>query len=183
MFRGFAKQKSDRWVNNRVLAETTQKRKGLNPVGKKTVFWQFVGAVLTKFFLKIELDKICEQCQGTSYCGPLTPAHTRRRQDIARLDWWYAFRVAVLGSECHRSIDELGRRAAEPILENIIRTRFKKMELKESDVKRLLIRCAQEVQAEQLARYGERAKWQEYVVEFPEPEAPFEIDDSIFTDG
>lgn len=173
-------RQSPKWVNNRVLAETEKKRKGLNPVSKKGIFWQFVNRTLNKFFLKLDIEKVCEQCQGTSYCGPLTPAHTRRRQDIPRGDWWYAFRVAVLGSDCHRRIDEMGRRAAEPVIEQIIRDRFKKLGLTELMVKELLIECAEEVRAEDAK--SAYPKFQEFVVEFPPPEAPYEIPESVWTE-
>lgn len=159
---------SDRWTNNRGPAPDKGKRKGLRRVSKKGEFWLFVSQVLQKFFLKIELPRICEQCGGTSNCGYLDPAHSKRRQDIPIFDWWYAFRVAVLGRECHRRVDTMkgGRVAAEPIIEQIIQDRFDQLGLTELMVKELLIECAGEVQREQLPRYGEKAKWQEYEVEF-----------------
>lgn len=125
--------------------------KGRTPLkksAKKGDFWQFTSKVLTKFFLKIGMERRCEACDGTAYCGPITPAHSRRRQDIRVGDFYYALRVAVLGSDCHYRIDSKGRREAEPVIERIITERFAKMGLSEERVKRLLLECAAEVQKE-----------------------------------
>lgn len=123
-------------------------RKRLKKVGRKGEFWMFVSKILTAFFLKIELERRCEACDGTAYCGPITPAHSRRRQDVRVNDWYYALRVAVLGSDCHFHIDAKGRRDAEPIIENIITERFRKMGLSEERVKQILLECAEKIQAD-----------------------------------
>lgn len=130
-------------------------RKTLKKVGRKGEFWQFVSKILTAFFLKIEMPKRCEQCDGSAYCGPITPAHSRRRQDIRVGDWHYALRVGVLGSDCHYHIDAKGRRDAEPIIEKIITDRFKKMGLTEEKVRELLLQCAAEVQEKNSPKYDE----------------------------
>ena len=132
-------------------------RKAMNRTGEKGSWWIFVSAVLNRFFLRIAMPQRCELCDGTSYCGPIQPAHRKRRQDIRKFNWEEAFRVAVLGNDCHYEIDVKGRRAAEPIIENIIATRFKRMGLSEEKVKELLLECAKEVQAE-------NEKFSEYVV-------------------
>lgn len=132
-------------------------RKPLKKVAKKGNFWLFVSQILNKFFLKIEMPQRCEACDGSAYCGQLTPAHSRRRQDIRVGDWYYALRVAVLGVHCHFDIDAKGRRDAEPIIEEIIAKRFKAMGLTEDRVKELLLECAEEVQAD-------NEKYQEYLV-------------------
>jgi hypothetical protein len=121
-------------------------RKALNKVSKKGDFWLFVSKVLNAFFLKINMPKVCEACHGAGYCGPLTPGHSRRRQDIRVGDWYYAFRVAVLGQQCHFEIDAKGRRAAEPIIEAIIIDRFAKLGLDDEQVKQLLIETAEQIQ-------------------------------------
>ena len=169
-----------RYTNNRAEKVVEKKRKGLNPVSKKGLFWIFVNRVLDRFFLIIELRQVCESCEGTAHCGPLTPAHTRRRQDIPRGDWWYAFRVACLGSDCHLRIDSMGRRRAEPIIEKIIRDRFKKLGMPESKVKALLLECAEYVKAEDAKQ--KHPRFTDFNVEFPDPVAPFEIDleDSVW---
>jgi hypothetical protein len=123
-------------------------RTPLKKVAKKGDFWIFVSKVLSKFFLRIELPRRCEACDGSAYCGPIQPAHSRRRQDIRVGDWYYAFRVAVLGNDCHFAIDRKGRRAAEPLIEAIIIDRFADMNLSEDQVKELLLECAAEVQTE-----------------------------------
>jgi hypothetical protein len=69
-------------------------------------------------------------------------------RDIRVGDWYYAFRVAVLGNDCHFAIDRKGRRAAEPLIEAIIIDRFADMNLSEDQVKELLLECAAEVQTE-----------------------------------
>lgn len=132
-----------------------QDRKVLKRVGRKCEWWMFISKILTAFFLKIEMPKVCEQCGGTSYCGVLQPAHSRRRQDIRVGDWYYALRVAVLGNDCHFAIDVKGRREAEPIIEQIITDRFKDMGLTEEKVKALLLECAAEVQAKFSPKYDE----------------------------
>lgn len=137
-------------------------RKGLNKVSKKGDFWLFVSKVLNKFFLKIEMDRRCEKCDGTSYCGVLTPAHTRRRQDIRVGDWYYAFRVAVLGDACHFLIDSKGRREAEPIIERIITERNKRLGITEDRWKELLMECVDEIQKEDAV--SKSPKYQHYVV-------------------
>lgn len=135
-------------------------RKALKKVSKKGDFWLFVSAILNKFFLKIEMPQRCEACDGSAYCGKLTPAHTRRRQDIRVGDWYYALRVAVMGVQCHYEHDVKGRRDAEPLIEAVIVSRFKKMGLSEERVKELLLQCAAEVQKENEAK----GRFQEYVV-------------------
>lgn len=123
-------------------------RKPLKKVARKGTFWLFVSQILTRFFLKIEMPRRCEACDGSAYCGPITPAHTRRRVDIRVNDWHYALRVAVLGQQCHYDYDSQGRRAAEPLIEQIIADRFKKMGLSENRVRELLLETAAEVQAD-----------------------------------
>lgn len=132
-----------------------KERKGLNRVGRKGLFWDFCSKILTAFFLKIELRRVCESCEGSAYCGPLTPAHSRRRNGIRVGDWYYALRVAVLGSYCHFDIDSKGGPAAEPIIEQLITDRFAKMGLTDEQVKALLLECAAEVQNKNPEKYGE----------------------------
>lgn len=127
----------------------------LKKVGRKGIFWQFISKILTEFFLRIEMERRCEQCDGSAYCGPITPAHSRRRQDIRVGDWYYALRVAVLGSSCHFDIDSKGRRDAEPIIENIITERFKKMGLSEERVKEMLLEIAAEIQEKESPKFDE----------------------------
>lgn len=139
-------------------------RKRIKKVGRKTEFWDFVGKILTKFFFKIEMPRRCEKCDGSAYCGTITPAHSRRRNGIRVNDWHYALRVAVLGSNCHFDIDSQGGPAAEPIIEKIIIDRFRSMGLTEADVKRLLLECAAAVQSENPGKDGEPGKYDHYVV-------------------
>lgn len=124
-----------------------KKRTPLKKSAKKGDFWLFCSKILNAFFLRIGMPARCEACDGSAYCGPITPAHTRRRQDIRVGDWQFALRVAVLGSDCHYRIDAKGRREAEPILEDIIAKRFARMGLSEERVNELLMECAAEVQA------------------------------------
>jgi hypothetical protein len=121
-------------------------KKAVKKIGRKGEFWAFCNQILTLFFLQIGLAKVCESCHGAGYCGPLTPAHSRRRNGIRVGDWYYALRVACLGSYCHFDIDSQGGPAAEPIIEGIITKRFKAMGLTEDDVKRILLECAAEIQ-------------------------------------
>jgi hypothetical protein len=141
----------------------TKERKGLKPKGEKGHWWDFVSAILTRFFLKIEAPKVCQSCHGAGWCGPLTPAHTTRRQDIPKYDWYHAFRVVPLGSYCHNDIDELGRRDAEPVLEKLrADLLFKQLGLTEEKVEALLLECADELQAEDAKAKSPR--FQEFVV-------------------
>ncbi len=147
---------SEKWTR---LGEPKKPSKGLRKVGKKGDFWLFVSQILNKFCLKIGLPKRCE-IQG-AFCDNyhLTPAHTRRRQDIRVGDWWYALRVVTACTECHFEVDAKGRREAEPILEDIILARFKRLGLTEDQVKQLLLECAEEIQ-------GENDRFSTYVVTF-----------------
>lgn len=103
----------------------------------------------------------CQKCDGTSHCGQLTPAHTRRRQDIRRGDFFYALRVVPLGVHCHFDIDKLGRRDAEPILEQLRTESLNRLGITEERSIELLRQCAAEVQNE----FKDKGKYQEYVVE------------------
>lgn len=145
-------------------ARRTRPVKQLKKVSRKGDFWLFVSKILNKFFLRIEMPQRCEACDGSAYCGQLTPAHTRRRQDIRVNDWDYALRVAVLGVHCHFDIDAKGRREAEPIVEKIITDRFKKMGLTPARVRSLLLQCALEVQAENPGKGEEPGKYDQYLV-------------------
>lgn len=134
----------------------------LKKVAAKGEFWLFVSKVLNKFFLKAGVPQRCQRCDGTSQCGQLTPAHTRRRQDIRRLDWKYALRVIPLGVHCHFDIDAKGRRDAEPILEDLRTEMFKKLGLTDADVDRMLLQCVDEIQQEDAG--SANPKYQEYLV-------------------
>lgn len=145
-------------------------RKSLKKVGVKGEFWLFVSQILNRFFLAIDQPQRCEKCDGTAQCGRITPAHSRRRQDIRRGDFYYALRVAVLGQQCHFDIDSLGRRAAEPLIEEIIQNRFKKLGLSEQNVKDLLMKIAAEIQAEHPATTDDEGneipgKYDQFLVE------------------
>jgi hypothetical protein len=135
-------------------------RKGLNKVAKKGDFWLFVAKVLNLFFLKIEMPRRCQKCDGSAYCGPLQPAHTRRRMDIRVGDWYYALRVVPLGNDCHFDVDKQGRRAAEPILEELRTESLNRLGITEERAQELLLECALEVQTD----YAKEGKFQEYVV-------------------
>lgn len=141
-------------------------RKPLKKIAKKGEFWLFVSKILSKFFLRIDLPRRCELCDGSRYGGPIQPAHSRRRADIRVGDWWYALRCAVLCNDDHFEIDRKGRREAEPLIETIITDRFKKMGLSEDDVKALLLQCATEVQAEHPGKGDEPGPYDQYFVTF-----------------
>ncbi len=171
-------RKSEKWVNHRVLAPKDTNRKGLKKVSKKGIFWLFVSAVLTKFFLKLGVEKVCQVCFGKNHCGPLDPAHARRRQDIQVGDWWWALRVLPTGRNCHFAIDRRGRRRAEPIIERFIRQMLKRHGLTEVMVKELLIECAEEVKQAELKLPESARRFQGFNVAFPAVEAPYSIDEN-----
>lgn len=141
---------------------TLKDKKPMNRIGRKGEFWNFCGAILTRFFLKIEMAQRCEKCDGMSYCGRLTPAHVKRRNGIRTDNWYDALRVACLGNACHYEIDSQGGPAQEPILEKIIVDRFRKMGLSEERVKELLLECAAEIQAEDALKTN--PKYQQFLV-------------------
>jgi hypothetical protein len=144
-------------------ARPIKKAKQLKKVGAKGEFWLFVSQILNRFFLRVGVQQRCQKCDGTSQCGQLTPAHTRRRQDIRRLDWKYALRVVPLGVHCHFEIDSKGRRDAEPILEELRDECLKRVGLTDARAEQILLECALEIQAEDAL--SEKPKYQEYLVE------------------
>ena len=151
----FSKPKSKRQVSTKWVDLQPRERKapGLRKVGKKGEFWIFVGLVINRFFAKIALEDRCEisleVCDGYHKAW----AHSRRRQDIRVLDWYYALRVVRACQECHFEVDAKGRREAEPIIEGIIVDRFTRMGLSEQDVKRLFLECAKAIQAEHAPKF------------------------------
>jgi hypothetical protein len=137
----------------------TQMRK----VGIKGKFWEFCLDIQNKFYLRIGMPQRCQKCDGTSHCGPLTPAHTRRRQDIRRGDFKFALRTVPLGAYCHFDVDKLGRVKAEPILEKLRKEALAKCGLTDRGADKILLEIALKLQAIDATK-GENAKLQGFLV-------------------
>lgn len=157
---------STKWVDLQPREKPSRQRTGrLNPVGKKGLFWQFCKAIWDEYFLKLEnefgLERRCEKCDGSAYCGVLTPAHSIRRNRIRTDDWYHALRVAGLGDSCHFDTDT--NPDAEEIIEDIITARHKRLGITEDDWKQMLLTIAADIQAVDALK-GEKARFQTFVV-------------------
>jgi hypothetical protein len=133
------------------------KRKALKPKGAKGEFWDFCNEIQNRFYLRIGMPQRCQRCDGTAYCGPLTPAHMKRRQDIRRGNFRDALRTVPLGSYCHYDEDRRGRREAEPRLETLRTESLSRLGITDDTATRILRDIANEIQAE--------GKYQQFVVE------------------
>jgi hypothetical protein len=127
----------------------------LKRVGAKGEFWLFVGKVIDLSFGKIALPDTCEIVDDCCDNCHRAWAHTRRRQDIRRLDWKYAFRVLRACQECHYFADALqgGRTNSETFLEAIRAERNKRLGLTEADIEGILLQCAAQIQKEFAPQY------------------------------
>jgi hypothetical protein len=131
-----------------------QQRKGLRRVGKKGEFWMFTNKLIDAFILQIGLERTCEvrlECCDNYH---LTPAHTRRRQDIRTGDWGYAVRVVAACAECHLEVDDDGRTDAEAILEPIYQARMKRLGISEEKALIMLKEIALRIQEEFAPKYN-----------------------------
>lgn len=153
---------STKWVD---LQPRERKAPGMKRIGAKGEFWIFVGEVINLSFAKIGLLDTCEiqneVCDGYHRAW----AHTRRRQDIRRLDWKYAFRVVRACQECHYFADALqeGRTNSEILLEAVRAERNKRLGLTEEAINAVLLESAAEIQAKDLLTKTPR--FQAFVVE------------------
>lgn len=172
------REKSTKYVNNRTKLSEQRWRGQQNQKGP---FNACVNAILDCFFEKIEITG-CEIPWDHECWSDVHYSHSEKRRYIPVGEWSNALEKVIKACDVQHGLYEAaGHKVNRDTVNRIRRARNERLGLTDQMIRELLLECAAEVLKRDALE--KEPKWQQFEVEFPVPEAPFEIEleDSVWT--